>query len=511
VKALLALAAVGCAPVGEDPPERPVDRFADIQNALDAEHSTSGARGISVGIIEGGELVATLHAGEAEAGRPLTDETLYRIGSVTKVLTATAALRQVAAGALDLDAPITDVLPEFSLPRTPDCAPHITARDLLSHQSTLVDYLEVDTTGADSALATFVDRQMASFYCWDTPGSFWNYSNTGFYVAGRAVEATAGLDYPTVMATDVFAPLGMNRTFFRPNDVAEDGDYAVGATVDWEGGGAPRDAGPRAYDNAWARPAGYAWSNIPDLAKFLRFLMRGDSEFLPDALREELSDPQIVTWNIADRERYGLGLFTSEGVLSAAGFHPTPMWTHGGNIPGFTAGIYVLPQLDAAAVFLASGDYVALPETLRAWFSMLELPPAEPASPLAFDPALAEAIVGTWRDPWNIGETRIWADGDTIHIAAPDLDALEIPYDAELVPAGAGTVSWRVQGVQALFQFVPDDAGDIRWMRARFSVSTRVDDGASDAPTSEVAPAAERRARVLDALGQLAPAPLDLP
>ncbi len=71
------------------------------------------------------------------------------------------------------------------------------------------------------------------------------------------------------MQQNVFDPIGMQRTFFLGQEVEADGDYAWGRTVDWAAGtGEPAVAGPRSSDNAWGRPAGFAWSSVIDLAKF---------------------------------------------------------------------------------------------------------------------------------------------------------------------------------------------------------------------------------------------------
>lgn len=91
------------------------------------------------------------------------------------------------------------------------------------------------------------------------------------------------------MRERVFAPLGMTRTFFRPSEVEADGDFAWGKSS-YDPSGV---IAPDTYENPWARPAGYAFSSVRDLADFARFLLQGQDDVLGSAQRQAMMSPRV--------------------------------------------------------------------------------------------------------------------------------------------------------------------------------------------------------------------------
>lgn len=130
----------------------------------------------------------------------------------------------VDSGLLDLDAPIARAIPDLAL--SGEEARELTLRRLLSQQSGLRDFIELDGSPEDAALAEFVSGPGLSddVAFINPPGAFWNYSNPNYYIAGRALEAAVGVPYRQAIEERVFAPLGMGRSFLRPGDVLADGD-----------------------------------------------------------------------------------------------------------------------------------------------------------------------------------------------------------------------------------------------------------------------------------------------
>ena len=112
----------------------------------------------------------------------------------------------------------------------------------------------------------------------DPPGTFYNYANPNFDLAGLALERAGGVSYRQAVADRVLSPLGMTRTFFLPSEVIADGDFSDGASTTATGD--PWDVKPDSYDNAWLRPAGYAFSSVLDYAKFIQFLYAGNASVL---------------------------------------------------------------------------------------------------------------------------------------------------------------------------------------------------------------------------------------
>ena len=148
--------------------------------------------GVAVGLILDGEAY-TLNLGvtSIENPLPITDDTLFLIGSTTKTFTATVAMRLVEQGKLDLDVPIRTYLPDFRL-ADEDAAATVTTRHLFNHTGGWVGDVFESTGNGDDALKKIVAR----LHEWPqvTPiGSVWAYNNSAFYVAGRVIEAVTGL------------------------------------------------------------------------------------------------------------------------------------------------------------------------------------------------------------------------------------------------------------------------------------------------------------------------------
>src|SRR5690606_36121407 len=248
-----------------------------------------------------------------DQGGVVDPDTRFRVGSVNKSMTAIAALSLVDDGSLELDAPLGELLPPFGDPTHPDWTAALTTRLLLSHQGGLFDYLTIDGPREDEALAEAVLGELfAQLPYMVESGAMWNYSNPNFMVAGLVLEQAAAVPYRELMDQRVFTPLGMTRSTFDVHAVEDDGNYAWGVSTQLY---AATD-----YDNAWARPPGYAWASARVLGRYARFLLRGDRATLSTAAHQELLEPEIDTQAFLDRMHYGLGLFHADFLPLAEGF-----------------------------------------------------------------------------------------------------------------------------------------------------------------------------------------------
>ncbi|CAN5203748.1 serine hydrolase domain-containing protein [soil metagenome] len=203
-------------------------------------------------------------------------ETLFQIGSTTKTMTSTVALRLAEAGRLDLDAPVRTYLPELRL-ADESAAASVTLRHVFTHSGGwLGDYFD-DTGRGDDALAKVVARLVHLPQL--TPvGTQWHYGNSGFYVAGRVIEVVTGTTFETAMRELLFEPLGMERSFFFADDCIAY-RVAVGHMVR---GDTPEVA------RRWALPrnahaAGGVTSDVPDQLRYAQFHL-GDGR-APDGTR----------------------------------------------------------------------------------------------------------------------------------------------------------------------------------------------------------------------------------
>lgn len=465
-------------------------RFDALADVVQTERARLGAPAVSVALMLDGELVWCEGFGEKEPGGDApTGRTLYRIGSVTKMLTAAALVQEVEAGRLETDATLPSLLgADWQLAAQPGLTDQLTVHHLLTHQGGFVDYLELDS---DEALADWVDGWMLdNLYMMAEPGSFYNYSNPGFMVAGRVLEHTSGEPYLERLTDGVLRPLGMDRTVFLPKEVRADGDFAVGRS-----GG--QSIEPGEYDNPWARPAGYAWSSVEDLARFAAFLADGDPEVLSDGLRAEMTARHVDMRSIPGLEHYGYGIMVMDGMFLEDGFHDLDWISHGGAIPGFSAEIHAIPEQGFAFVTLASGDGAYLRDALaEAVASFVDLPaPTQGPDLTPPDPA---DYVGVYEDPFNVGTMIFTVDDEgALTVEMPRLDQLGIPYEPTLQPMYGDVFLLGVQGFHIDLTFVPDDEGQPRWARTRSFVAEREGPKAMKAVEASPIDAATLRERLL--------------
>ncbi|MFD9036709.1 serine hydrolase domain-containing protein, partial [Streptomyces sp. NPDC059567] len=193
--------------------------------------------GVTVGVwADGRETFASHGVTSLDNPLPVDEDTLFLLGSTTKTFTATALMRLVADGRVELDAPVRRYVPELVL-ADEKAAAEITVLNLLNHTSGLDWNLIVDTGDGDDALAAFVAK-MAELQFVGEPGARASYSQAAFNLLGRVLEKVTGLTYERAIASLLFEPLGLSHSFFGTAEVMtrrfavghnpdEDGDLAV--------------------------------------------------------------------------------------------------------------------------------------------------------------------------------------------------------------------------------------------------------------------------------------------
>jgi CubicO group peptidase (beta-lactamase class C family) len=257
--------------------------------------------------------VAILHDGQiethgdgvisVETNYPTRPDTLFQVGSNSKVFTATLVMRLVEAGMLDLDAPIGVYLPTLTLADAGAPAT-ITLRHLLSHTSGLEgDRFEDTGEGADA-----LERYVAGAGDWaqeTAPGEFWSYCNSGFGLAGRIIEVVTGTSFEAAMKERIFAPLHLERSFYFAGEAIV---YSAAAGhMQLPGEDAPHVALPYPIGRR-AHPAGGIIASAGDLLAFLRFHM-GDgmvdgARVLQPASIRAMQEPRI---QIDEEQAWGIG------------------------------------------------------------------------------------------------------------------------------------------------------------------------------------------------------------
>lgn len=462
---------------------------AQIERTLARQRFATGA---SVAIWRDGEIVYARGFGSAdpEAEVPVTPDTLFQIGSDTKKMTAVAVLQQVQAGALSLDTPLDVLLPGFALARSPDWASSATLHALLSHQGGLFDYTPWDDDPADAVLA---ERAMGIVaereYAMAPAGSFWNYANPNFSLAGLAAETASGRAYADLLTEDLFAPLGMTHTFAREADLPSDAAVAIGNgyyyTSDrdwfdlWQSDGALARGSVHLAnnaDNGFTRPAGLVWSTATDNCNFAGFLIDGDPAVLDDALRASISTQHVNLYPSIDIQGYGYGLMVIQGFTDSDGaYHDAPMWLHGGNTLAQTSLFYVLPEQRMAVCVLSNGygdDFSDVAIEAFSLFAALPEPTENPGFN-TFEPDLS-AMVGQYEDP-GLGAIEVRMREGSLTISIPLLEEYGFTVGPSLTPYLNEIFQFNINGTGYTLTFVTEDGAESpTWAVNRAFVGTRV-------------------------------------
>ena len=278
-----------------------------------------------------------------DEGSSATRATVYRVGSVSKLFTDIAVMQRVERGELDLDAPITDVLPGFR-PQNP-FGTEISLRQLMCHRAGLVreppvgNYFDDDGTTLEETVRSLNDTRLVH-----EPGTVTKYSNAGIAVVGYVLEELAGVPFDRAVREAVLEPLGMDSSDFALSArVAGRVAIAQMRTLD-------RRRFPAPSFQLGMSPAGSLYTTIDDLAAFARALLRGETLLPPERL-EEMFTPQFAAPGAATG--YGLGF--AVGRLEADG-EELRVLGHGGAIYGFSTQLALLPDEGLAVAVTSSLD-----------------------------------------------------------------------------------------------------------------------------------------------------------
>jgi serine beta-lactamase-like protein LACTB, mitochondrial len=327
------------------------ENLSKIENAVSRFMEASKAPGISAAVVQNGELVWSDGFGLAdlEGSVPATSQTLYRIGSISKPITATAAMVLWERSKLDLDSPVQKYCPQFPQKQWP-----ITTRELLGHLGGIRYYNVPETPyyesesdpevgnvrhfddGIEGGLKFFANDPLLA-----QPGTHFNYSTQGYTLAGCAIEGASGKKYADAVRENVLVPAGMLQT--RPDDrfaiiplrtrfYSKDKSGAV-VNADF-------------LDSSYKVPGGGWLSSAPDMARFEVAIL--NNQLVKSATRDIMWSAQMPSDGLG-RLVYGLGwqLGATDGVKDVG---------HGGSQQGASAMMLIAPDARAGVVVLINSD-----------------------------------------------------------------------------------------------------------------------------------------------------------
>jgi CubicO group peptidase (beta-lactamase class C family) len=324
------------------------DRLTSLPTIVGAQVAVVSREGVSAAA--GGIL-------DLEApGRPVVAESLFRPGSITKLLTATLVMQCVDDGLVALDDPVTAHVPEFRLAAAGD-ADRVEVGHLLAHSSGIdAGDLFVDTGEGDDALARYVDLLGSQGLLFE-PGRWMSYCNAGFVLAGHLLARVRGASWEDVASERILGPLGMSSTVFLSGTDAE----GVGARGHLVGPGGPVrvPTGTLSADPMCTRglaPAGATLtSTAADLARFaaVHVGLAEDGAVLSDeaaATMRRLWAP--APGGVTKMAGMGLGWQVWRGEATDAPLRPRI----GGANPGQSGLIACDPERASALVVLTNSD-----------------------------------------------------------------------------------------------------------------------------------------------------------
>ena len=317
-------------------------------------------------------VVDTVHAGRTEAnGVAVTERTRFRWASCSKPVTALAAMVAVEEGLVDLDAPLTRVLPDFRVRSRfgGDPATELTLRHLLSHTGGLTRQAPVDNSVDDwpAHVASISDTWLRF-----PVGQRYAYSDIGIDLVGHALEVASGRPFPEFVASRVFAPAGMDDATFARAVVVADASRAIGHI---EG---------KRHALSGMVPAGSMHASTRDLARFLRVVLGGGSidgtRVVAAGLLDEMATVPFPL--VGQTEGYALGVRTRAGRTGRR-------IGHAGRGFGFLADLWWRPDDGVGAAAVVTGHDHDLRGTLvprllarlAGVAPTADTPPPVPASP----------------------------------------------------------------------------------------------------------------------------------
>lgn len=300
--------------------------------------------GAAIGVLHGGAMhVAGVGVTNVEHPLPVTPETLFQIGSTSKTFTATALMQLIEGGQVDLDATVRTYLPWFALQSEEDAA-RITVRDLVTHHAGYVgDYFK-DTGRGDDAIWAIV-RKMANSPQLVPEGSTFSYSNAGFYVLGHIVETLRGRPFEAVIRERIFEPLGMDRSFYFPEECITH-RVAAGHIVTADG---PKVARPWNTPRSIA-PGGGITSNVIDQVRYAAC-------HVGETPAHEVLGPGSIAFMRQVQRRAG-SMCESVGIswmLDDAG-GGCQLVKHGGATNGHLSAFELIPEAGFAVTVLTNAD-----------------------------------------------------------------------------------------------------------------------------------------------------------
>jgi CubicO group peptidase (beta-lactamase class C family) len=330
-------------------------QLTEIDSLIAAELARRPVGSVTAGVISGKDLIWTKSYGDADMEKkiPADRDTVYRIGSITKMFTALMLEQLVEAGKVHLADPAEKYFPEFkTVENRFTFAPPVTLMQLATHTSGLdrepgdaATYLKGPVADWDKTLIAALGHLHYEF----EPGTRFFYSNIGYAILGVALERAAGERYVEYVPKHIFAPLDMTHSAFERNEqmlphLSKGYEALPGGHVDSETAEREHETG-----RGYKVPNGAIYTTMGDLARFASFLMgHGPETVLKNSSLDRFQAQCEVPADIGLTSGYGIGFQVErrEGYVA---------FGHGGSVAGYTSMLLVNRQKDLGVIVFSNG------------------------------------------------------------------------------------------------------------------------------------------------------------
>ena len=316
--------------------------FKKLSQRIVSEMKRLEVPGVAVGVWhDGKEYTAGFGVTSLEHPLPVTPDTLFQTGSISKTFTGTLMMQLVEQGKVDLDAPVRRYIRDFKV-RDKEVSQRVTVRHLLTHMGGWVgDYFN-DFGAGDDALEKMV-KDIAKLPQIQPLGTIWSYNNTGFNVATRIVEVVTEKPYEQAAQEMLLDPLRLDMSFFYPSDVLFTHGFVVGHQ---KIRGRVQVARPWAIGRAGSGMGGLV-STVKDLLKYARFHMS-------NGRKNVITGQSLRAMRLPQADAGGRGAMGITWFIRKAG--DLTVYAHGGATHGQQAYFFFIPEKDFALAILTNSD-----------------------------------------------------------------------------------------------------------------------------------------------------------
>jgi CubicO group peptidase (beta-lactamase class C family) len=513
IAALLALtsliagcnAATSSRPEKTAPPPPPtaapqVSAFPDVDHLVTGLMALYDIPGAGVALVQNGEVSYVQGYGvrSTETAAPVTPDTLFAVGSITKSFTALGVLQLVDRGLIALDTPVITYLPGFTL-SDPGAAQQLTGRELLAQTSGLPG--GDDTPWYSGQITTLQEavNYAATLKLVAAPGTVHIYSNYNYAIAGYLIAQLTGQSWADYTRDDILTPLDITDAAFDIQTMQQAPDHAVPHHLDILAGMQPSPF----VSLAGIASAGALNASARDMGRYVLFQL-GDGSFngqqlLSTALLDDMHTRQAayppqppVGPTGFQTDGYALGWFT-------AGFDGRQVLWHNGSIDGFYAMVMFIPSDHVGVAVLSNaglgtGSLFALAASLGLLEQMMGVAPMRDVvaalnQEAAFDPLDRQTKLDAARayhaDPaeWTAllgaysgasGTYSVETFDGKLYLIQPPQEGSQplelIPYS----PTGFLVPNRDRDGLITIYAFVPGDNGQLTLLRDGALMGTRL-------------------------------------